>query len=357
MRLYYLLLLLIASVSGFAQSSQNVKITLSDKVITVPKDDFVSLSFEENNEDAILDNVHVIGYIQSKTEGTKSFYWNGKERKTHILNGEYSEVVATHISCSNGNVYISGWVEDNDGKCKLCLWRNGELIIPDFNSQVGFDTYGSDIFADGDNVHLSYYGSENEYRINNEHTVIEENGFKLHLHSGYGVYCYNGEVYTSEWSSILKNGEIVTDTIKGMANPFVVNDNGIHFPRFYGDDYCLWSNGTITKIGSRWDFRMTSWNFRGWCSYRQVACDGNECYVAGDKNYVPVVWKNGITEALVKDSEHSFEVHGIFVANHTVYAIGGRTKPLLWVNGKEFDLQEYGLEYKDAELNSLIVTN
>lgn len=49
-RLYYLLLLLTAFVSGFAQSSTNVKITLSDKVITVPKEDFVSLSFEDAEE-------------------------------------------------------------------------------------------------------------------------------------------------------------------------------------------------------------------------------------------------------------------------------------------------------------------
>lgn len=142
MRLYYLLLLLTTSVSGFAQSSMNVKITLSDKVITVPKDNFVSLSFEESNEDDILNNVHIVGYIQSKTEGTKSFYWSGKERKAYILNGEYSEVVATHISGSNGNIYISGWVEDNAGIRKMCLWRNGEMIIPIFNTQMGPDIMG-----------------------------------------------------------------------------------------------------------------------------------------------------------------------------------------------------------------------
>ena len=64
MRLYYLLLLLTASVSGFAQSSTNVKITLSDKVITVPKEAFVSLSFEEAEEqkEEFQDEIYIVGY-------------------------------------------------------------------------------------------------------------------------------------------------------------------------------------------------------------------------------------------------------------------------------------------------------
>lgn len=356
MRLYYLLLLLTTSVSGFAQSSMNVKITLSDKVITVPKDNFVSLSFEESNEDDILNNVHIVGYIQSKTEGTKSFYWSGKERKAYILNGEYSEVVATHISGSNGNIYISGWVEDNAGIRKMCLWRNGEMIIPIFNTQMGPDIYGADIFADGDNVHLAYYGGDNTYRINNEHTIIKEEGFNLYLHSGFGVYCHKGDTYTAEYNSILKNGEVVTDTLNGVANAFVVNDQGLHFPLSNGD-LRLWSNGVITKIENFWDYSFIDLGFRGFCSHRNVACDDNELYLAYDKNYRPVVWKNGKTEELVKDNNHGCRVSGIFVANHTVYAIGGVTSPLLWVNGKEYNLRDFGLDYQDAELNSIYVTN
>lgn len=357
MRLYYLFLLLIASVSGFAQSSTNVKITLSDKVITVPKEDFVSLSFEESNEDDILNNVHIVGYIQSKTEGTKSFYWSGKERKTYILNGEYSEAVATHISCSNGNVYISGWVEDSNGRRKMCLWRNREMIIPVFNTQMGPDTYGADIFADGNNVHLAYYGGDNEYRINNEHTIIEEEGFKLYLHSGFGVYCHKGDTYTAEYNSILKNGEVVTDTLNGVANAFVVNDKGIHFPWNNNGGLHLWSNGTLIKIENFWGYDRCNLGFRGFCTHRNVACDENELYLAYDKNNKPVVWKNGKTEELVKDNNHGCDVSGIFVANHTVYAIGGVINPLLWVNGKEYNLRDFGLDYKDAELNSIYVTN
>ena len=64
MRLFYLLLLLTPSVSGFAQSSTNVKITLSDKVITIPKEDFVSLSFEdaEEQKDEFVDDIYIVGY-------------------------------------------------------------------------------------------------------------------------------------------------------------------------------------------------------------------------------------------------------------------------------------------------------
>ena len=51
------------SVSGFAQSSTNVKITLSDKVITVPKENFISLSFEdaEEQKDEFADDIYIVG--------------------------------------------------------------------------------------------------------------------------------------------------------------------------------------------------------------------------------------------------------------------------------------------------------
>ena len=82
MRLFNLLLLLTTSVSGFAQSFMNVKITLSDKVITVPKEDFVSLSFEEAKEqkEEFQDEIYIVGYDDNDPMcGIHSVIWSNKD--------------------------------------------------------------------------------------------------------------------------------------------------------------------------------------------------------------------------------------------------------------------------------------
>ena len=166
MRLYYLLLLLTASVSGFAQSSTNVKITLSDKVITVPKENFVSLSFEdaEEQKDEFVDDIYIVGYGDFY-DGIHSFYWSSKDKKSELIqvNNDYvPETLADYLATDGTNIYAAGMIQmgvPGDMRWELAgIWKNWEIkSYPALEYDVC--TFATDLFVDGNHVYATSDGN------------------------------------------------------------------------------------------------------------------------------------------------------------------------------------------------------
>lgn len=363
MRLYYLLLLLTVSVSGFAQSSTNVKITLSDKVITVPKEDFVSLSFEdvEEQKDEFADDIYIVGYGDFY-DGIHSFYWNSKDKKCGLIkvNNDYiPETLADYLATDGTNIYAAGMIQtgiSGDMRRELAgIWKNWEIkSYPAL--EYDLCTVATDLFVDGNHVYATSYG-------NSVNRQWEDDGVKYSIVDGYSVYCYNGDVYVARKNTILKNNEILTDTIDGRPYNMVVNAKGIHFlkdilnPTTQRVKTVLWSNGKIIDTGLDLDV----YGFGRRC----VTSENDILYVAGYKNG-PAVWKDGEIIPML-EGDKTVDIRGISVIDQRIYLVGSCSQwgcvspyadgvPVILTNGKKYDLRNYGIDdVSNPRINAICV--
>lgn len=350
MRLFNLLLLLATSVSGFAQSSMNVKITLSDKVITVPKENFVSLSFEEAEEqkDEFQDDIFIVGY-GDLYEGVHSFYWSSKDRKWDEIkvNDNYvPETMADYLATDGTNIYAAGMIQNGaPGDMRwenASIWKNWEIKSYEA-MEYELCTFATDLFADEKHVYATSDG-------NSVNQQWSDGDVEYSIVDGRSVYSYNGDVYVARKNTILKNNEILTDTIDGTPYNMVVNAKGIHFLKDISDKTTgrtktiLWSNGKIIDTGLDLDV-----------SGRSIVSENDILYVVGyGKKATPTVWKDGELIPMLEEGK-TIEIRGISVIDQRIYIVGhnlisGNESPYVWGipvvlnNRKEYDLREYGLD-------------
>lgn len=365
MRLFYLLLLLTPSVSGFAQSSTNVKITLSDKVITIPKEAFVSLSFEdaEEQKDEFVDDIYIVGYGDFY-DGIHSFYWSSKDKKCDLIqvnNNYVPETLANYLTTDGTNIYAAGMIQigaPGDMRWELAgIWKNWEIkSFPALEYNVC--TIATDLFVDGNHVYATSDGNT----INRQ---WDDDGVKYSIVDGNSVYCYNGDVYIARKNTILKNNEILTDTIDGTPYNMVVNAKGIHFLKDILNHATqrvktvLWSNGKIIDTGLDLDVSGRS------VKPRCITSENDILYVAGYKNG-PAVWKDGEIIPML-EGDKTVDIRGISVIDQRIYLVGSCAQwgyvspyadgvPVILTNGKKYDLRNYGIEdVNNPSINAICV--
>lgn len=368
MRLFNLLLLLATSVSVFAQSSINVKITLSDKVITVPKENFVSLSFEEveGQKDKFQDDIYIVGYMDLY-DGVHSFYWSSKEQKWDEIKvkGDYvPETMADYLATDGTNIYAAGMINSaapGDMRWEnASIWKNWE--IKSYEAlEYDLCTLATDLFADGKHVYATSYG-------NSVNRQWSDGDVEYSIVDGSSVYSYNGDVYVARKNTILKNNEILTDTIDGTPYNMVVNAKGIHFIKRILDSNTgcsksvLWSNGKIIETGLNLDI-----SGQGHVAGRCMVSENDILYVVGyGKNGIPTVWKDGNLIPMLNEAKN-IEIRGISVIDQRIYIVGTNRSlwnespysdgvPVVLTNGKEYDLREYGIDgVNNPNINAICV--
>lgn len=354
MRLYYLLLLLTASVSGFAQSSTNVKITLTDKVITVPKENFVSLSFEdaEEQKDEFSDEIYIVGYDDYDPMcGIHSVLWSNNtpdytyDRVPYTTEWPAEETMTDVLTTDGTNIYAAGMVQTNvvfeSGHRYeyAAVWRNWKIVsaLNDGyrDAYTPLSTVATDIAVDNNHVYVTIEGSS-------ENCSWTVDGVEYNIMNGRSVCCYNGDVYVARDKTVLlkhgtvllKNGEVLTDTITGNISDLTVDANGIHYLK----DSHLWSNGKIVETSIGTPIGLKSEN--------------NILYVGGYVDGLPSVWKNGETIPLISQ-ETKADFKAFCVVDGRIYGVGsynGHTEdnlpytlPILYANGKEYNLKDYGM--------------
>lgn len=349
MRLYYLFLLLTAFVSGFAQSSTNVKITLSDKVITVPKEDFVSLSFDdaEEQKEEFQDEIYIVGYDDYDPMcGIHSVIWSNNTpdysygRVPFTTEWPAEETMTDILTTDGTNIYAAGMVQTNvvfDSGYRseyAAVWRNWKITSIIQQGYAYTDMYtplstcATDIAVENNHVYITTLG-------NSESHSWMIDGVEYNIMDGLSVACYNGDVYVARGNTILKNSEVLTDTITGYISDLTVDANGIHYLK----NSHLWSNGKIVETGISSPIGLKSEN--------------DILYVGGYVNGgLPGVWKNGEIIPLI-NHESKADFRAFDVVDGRIYGVGsynGHTEdklpftiPILYANGKEYNLKDYGM--------------
>jgi hypothetical protein len=97
-------------------------------------------------------NVHVAGYqslSEFNTTAVATYWLNGIAT---ALSNSGNETIALDIEVYNGDVYIGGSVQNDNGATKNMLWLNGNEMYSDGGTT---DSFVNGMFLDGDDVYMA----------------------------------------------------------------------------------------------------------------------------------------------------------------------------------------------------------
>lgn len=353
MRHFYLIPLLAVSASCIAQSPIPVKMTSSDRGITVPRENFTGLSLgeAEDQNDEFPDEIYIVGYDDYDPMcGIHSMVWSNNTpgylytRVPYTTEWPAEETMTDVLATDGTNIYAAGMVQTNvvfDSGYRYeyaAVWRNwvATSILNDGyrDAYTPLSTCATDIAVDNNHVYITTAG-------NSESSSWTVDGVEYNIMDGRSVCCYNGDVYVARDKTVslkhrtvlLKNGEVLTDTITGYISDLTVDANGIHYLK----NSHLWSDGKIVETGISNPIGLKSEN--------------NILYVGGSgPGGLPSVWKNGETIPLISH-ESKADFRAFCVVDGRIYGVGSYnghgegnlpfTVPILYANGKEYNLNDY----------------
>jgi hypothetical protein len=208
-------------------------------------------------------------------------YWKNDKK---VMLGDKPGYVNS-ILIKDNNIYMSGFVVQDETVLKPCYWKNDSLILLPGNSGLTFSI-----------------------TINNSDIYIAGT-----LQNGYENYpCY--------W----KNGKLeMLSEMNGMATSvFVSKNDDLYFAGSVGKAV-YWRNGEMIKLSKTAGQPLS------------ILVSENDIYVAGSGNTGSKCWKNNEKYKLEKKGDYIFTIREF---NGDIY-VGGcqkvlKTKPCFWKNGE-----------------------
>lgn len=239
---------------------------------------------------------------------TKIVLWKNGIKDLEINNGTNSTVISQSLFLNGPDKYISGFELNSLGRT-LKYWKNG-IAISITSAESGiFNNNANSIFINGSDV---YIGGTDSGKAK-----IWKNGIATTLSSGIPTETYQnyGEVY----SIIVSNTDIYACGIHNSGN-------------YNHAKY--WKNGVET------DLSLNLYNATAKC----IAVSGNDIYVAGGIEGLPVVWKNGVP-GFLNTAGGMYDIISLKVIGNDIYVGGtetknGKSRAILWVNGSLIPLSD-----------------
>ena len=272
----------------------------------------------------------------------------------------------------NVDIYIlgEGGTESLDQYQPL-YWKNGEPNEFDHESIGDMFFFGmavaeGTVYAAGERIYSSSRATAFHWQNNNFDELTESNGFA----SGKDICIANGDIYiggvkneSASVTSIVywKNGELVTVASGALGStgggPIIVNGNDVYVAGVVDGVPMYWKNGNGVALEGGAG-QVTS----------MAVADNGDVYVAGYTFGSPNLaqyWKNGERHVLGvgENPNHDSEARGIFIENNDVYVAGWEKIPRpsgggsvsvarYWKNGEPVDLTD---GTNRAEANSIFV--
>ncbi|MDR1876280.1 MAG: Ig-like domain-containing protein [Flavobacteriaceae bacterium] len=183
--------------------------------------------------------------------------------------------------------------------------------------------------------------------------VVQDSTTHLGMHLGgmaHSVYVSGNDVYVAgnyDNAVLYKNGvkQTFPNADKGVAHSVFVSGTDVYVAGFnvsgsHKRVAVLWKNGVLQDLTDGTDYAYA----------HSVFVSGSDVYVAGEENYKPVLWKNGVKQAL---STNVGEASSVFVSDDDVYVAGNynnasyKSVAALWKNGVKQDFTD-GTNYAGA---------
>ncbi|MBX2964055.1 MAG: hypothetical protein KF687_16195 [Cyclobacteriaceae bacterium] len=258
---------------------------------------------------------------------------------------------AIDVFVSGNDVYVAGWDDRGwdpgdigHGVACATVWKNGEaqyLTELDDEEEYLVDSRANAVFVWNDDVYVA--GSQTKVGYGDP-----------------GPFWYYNAIIVESKAMVWKNGEPQTlSALEGKsagANSVFVSDGDVYVAGFEGSNAILWKNGTRQML------------FAG-TNATSVFVVGTDVYVAGitagSGSTSAVVWKNGVPQYTISDSNYASSV---FVVGADVYVAGSRLGfkhcdrypicsfniAMVWKNGESYPLS---VPQQPQDLNEIASSN